>query len=212
MQSHLTKVHEFNTSYGLLYEHTLTNMTCLLNLVKEEAHELATATTLALIADGLADSLYVVLGFWDRAGYQSDLLVIPKECINYDLRSYQTILENKVETLSSLIIEPFDDSAIRRCLIDLTQFILLLSDHVKLDIDKCFLLVHQNNMLKVCKDELTAQATVIWYLQRPHLGYLTPQYYKTELAFVVINTETGKVLKSIDWAPLKEEDFIGCFV
>jgi len=71
--------------------------------------------------------------------------------------------------------------------------------------DDCFGQVHRSNMSKLCASEEVAQRTVEWYLARPELGYDRPAYrYNDALGlWVVYNSTTGKVLKSVEYHPVK---------
>ena len=73
-----------------------------------------------------------------------------------------------------------------------------------IDLDKAFDLIHKSNMSKLCKTENEAKETVKWYLENDN-RYDTPSYRKSQDGnnYVVFNESTGKVLKSINYDPVK---------
>jgi predicted HAD superfamily Cof-like phosphohydrolase len=78
------------------------------------------------------------------------------------------------------------------------------------DADADFATIHDSNMSKLCKTEEEAQQTVAKYEQDFKDGkttYDTPYYYLNEKTglWIVKNRSTGKVLKSINYTPVKFE-------
>ena len=74
-----------------------------------------------------------------------------------------------------------------------------------IDLDKAFDLVHKSNMSKLCKTEDEAKETVRWYEERKEeTGYDSPQYRLGDdgVNWVVFNSSTGKILKSINYTPV----------
>ena len=93
------------------------------------------------------------------------------------------------------------------------SFMYLLGEYRKLpsfDADADFATIHDSNMSKLCKTEEEAQQTVAKYEQDFKDGkttYDTPYYYLNEKTgfWIVKNKSTGKVLKSINYTPVKFE-------
>ncbi len=79
-----------------------------------------------------------------------------------------------------------------------------------IDLDKAFNLIHKSNMSKLCKTEEEAQETVKWYLLNDNNRYDTPSYRKSEDGknYVIFNESTGKVLKSINYNPVKFDSIL----
>jgi len=78
------------------------------------------------------------------------------------------------------------------------------------DADKAFHLVHESNMSKLCKTESEAQQTVNWYIENDSERYDSPAYRKSEdgIHWVVYNKSTKKILKSINYKPVKFNSII----
>ena len=73
-----------------------------------------------------------------------------------------------------------------------------------IDLDKAFRLVHESNMSKLCKSEEEAVKTVKWYLENQSV-YDSPAYrvcVTNPNLWVVYNKSSGKILKSINYAPV----------
>ena len=73
-----------------------------------------------------------------------------------------------------------------------------------IDLDKAFDLIHKSNMTKLCKSEEEAIQTVEWYKENES-RYDTPAYRLSDdkKYYVVYNESTGKILKSINYKPVK---------
>jgi len=73
-----------------------------------------------------------------------------------------------------------------------------------INLDKTFNLVHESNMTKFCKTEEEAQVTVQWYKENEP-RYKTPSYRKSpdQIHYVVYDADTDKILKSINYTPVK---------
>merc|ERR1712178_159182 len=79
-----------------------------------------------------------------------------------------------------------------------------------LDLDKAFELIHRSNMTKLCLTETEAKETVAWYNQNKtgpdgKYPYDTPAYRLSpdKNYYVPFNESTGKILKSINYSPVK---------
>jgi len=86
-----------------------------------------------------------------------------------------------------------------------------------LDLDKAFHLVHKSNMSKLCVSEEEAKETVEWYKaafadeeKKKKYPYDTPAYRLSEDGkyYVVFNESTGKILKSVNYAPVKFDSML----
>jgi predicted HAD superfamily Cof-like phosphohydrolase len=83
-----------------------------------------------------------------------------------------------------------------------------------LDLDRGMDLVHESNMSKSCTSEKEAESTVQWYLEKFATGeqpYDSPAYRKSDDGnyWVVYNSSTGKILKSINYSPVDFTDILG---
>ena len=90
-------------------------------------------------------------------------------------------------------------------LVDQLYVIYGMLARIGVDADKVFDLVHENNMSKLCKTEEEAQRTVNHYVDNAStLGYDSPCYRKApdDIHWVVYNSSTNKILKSIEWKPV----------
>lgn len=75
-----------------------------------------------------------------------------------------------------------------------------------LNADKIFDMVHTSNMTKFCKTETQAQKTVEWYVSQFKEGktkYKSPSYRYNNGLYVVYNKDDSKILKNIDYIPVK---------
>ena len=80
-----------------------------------------------------------------------------------------------------------------------------------INMDQAFNIVHESNMSKVCKDTDEALKTVEMYKStreeydrnNPAQAPLSPSYRKASIGdgYVVYNSTTGKVLKSVNYTP-----------
>lgn len=89
-------------------------------------------------------------------------------------------------------------------LVDQLYVIYGMLARIGVDADKAFDLVHENNMSKLCKTEEEAQRSVKYYIDASALGYDSPCYRKApdDIHWVVYNSSTNKILKSIEWKPV----------
>jgi predicted HAD superfamily Cof-like phosphohydrolase len=82
------------------------------------------------------------------------------------------------------------------------------------DLDKAFDLIHTSNMTKLCKTEDEAKETVQWYKENytPNgkYPYDSPDYRLSPDGkyFVPFNSSTGKILKSINYSPVKFDSIL----
>lgn len=89
-------------------------------------------------------------------------------------------------------------------LVDQLYVIYGMLARIGVDADKAFAIVHDNNMSKLCKTEEEAQQSVDYYRNNRQLGYESPAYRSAPdgIHWVVYNTSTKKILKSIKWGPV----------
>jgi predicted HAD superfamily Cof-like phosphohydrolase len=82
------------------------------------------------------------------------------------------------------------------------------------NLDQAFDLIHKSNMTKLCKTEEEAKETVEWYKQNYTPGgkypYDTPEYRLSPDGkyFVPFNASTGKILKSVNYSPVKFDSIL----
>merc|ERR1719408_258407 len=82
------------------------------------------------------------------------------------------------------------------------------------NLDKAFDLIHKSNMTKLCKTEEEAKQTVEWYQQNYTPGgkypYDTPEYRLSPDGkyFVPFNASSGKILKSVNYSPVKFDNIL----
>jgi len=199
------------------------------SLIEEEINELEQATkTYDLIEtrDALADILYVLYGCADSFGIDIDdkmseriknsefkiavydeLFNKKNNCFNID------VLKNKnyIHTFMVKIFEIRDilDNSIKekKCesiinsLCHLLHIIYKTSECFGIDVNSDFEIVHNSNMSKICKTEDEAIKTVKKY--ETDNRYPQPYYEENNYGYIVKNKTTGKVLKSINYIPVK---------
>merc|ERR1711865_1137277 len=82
------------------------------------------------------------------------------------------------------------------------------------DLDKAFDLIHKSNMTKLCATEDEAIKTVEWYKKNYTPGgeypYDTPEYRLSPDGkyYVPFNASTGKILKSVNYSPVKFDSIL----
>lgn len=83
-----------------------------------------------------------------------------------------------------------------------------------IDLDKAMDLVHQSNMSKICRNKDVAERTVSWYKEQFESGklpYDTPamkEHPSGDERWIVYNESTGKVLKSVEYNPVKFDEMM----
>lgn len=90
-------------------------------------------------------------------------------------------------------------------LVDQLYVIYGMLARIGVDADKVFDLVHKNNMSKLCLTQEEAERTLKHYVENmATLGYDSPSYRKAPdgVHWVVYNSYTNKILKSIEWRPV----------
>ena len=76
------------------------------------------------------------------------------------------------------------------------------------DLQSAFEAVHISNMSKMCKTQNEAMDTVKWYKDNPDKGYPSPTWKKEGKYYVVKESSTGKVLKSVNYKPVDLKKFV----
>jgi predicted HAD superfamily Cof-like phosphohydrolase len=83
-----------------------------------------------------------------------------------------------------------------------------------INLDAAFDLIHTSNMTKLCKTEEEAKETVQWYKKNytpeGKYPYDTPEYRLSPDGkyFVPFNASTGKILKSVNYSPVKFDSIL----
>merc|ERR1712228_42106 len=83
-----------------------------------------------------------------------------------------------------------------------------------INIDQAFDLIHKSNMTKLCTTEEEANETVEWYKKNytpeGKYPYDTPAYRLSPDGkyYVPFNASTGKILKSINYSPVKFDSIL----
>jgi predicted HAD superfamily Cof-like phosphohydrolase len=121
-----------------------------------------------------------------------------------------SLIEEEVQELKDAIAEK-DPVETRDALSDILYVTYGMQYRLGIKGDDDFVIVHSSNMSKLCVSEEEAQETVAWYEREFAEGkkpYDTPYYEKVPglERWVIKNRSTGKVLKSINYTPVKWED------
>lgn len=104
-------------------------------------------------------------------------------------------------------IENRDFAEVRDAISDLLYVTYGTAASFGIDADKDYNIIHDSNMTKLCKTEEEAIETVKSYKKKFLKGtspYDSPDYKKSEdgIHYVVYNSSSGKVLKSINYTPV----------
>jgi len=118
-----------------------------------------------------------------------------------------SLIKEEVQELEDAINDK-DIVETRDALADILYVVYGMQYRLGINGDKDFNIVHSSNMSKLCYYEKEAQETVKWYEEEFKEGrqpYDSPFYEKLENQnrWVVKNKTTGKVLKSINYTPVK---------
>ena len=111
----------------------------------------------------------------------------------------EEMLELEIAVKEKDFVETID------ALADILYVVYGASSRFGVDMDHVFDLVHKNNMSKLCSSEEEAKETVKYYEEnKEKLGYDSPTYRQApdKKHWVVYNSTTNKVLKSIKWKPV----------
>jgi predicted HAD superfamily Cof-like phosphohydrolase len=118
-----------------------------------------------------------------------------------------SLIEEEVQELKDAISEK-DPVETRDALADILYVVYGMQYRLGIQGDDDFAIVHSSNMSKLCVSEEEAQETVAWYEKEFAEGkkpYDTPYYEKVPglERWVIKNRSTGKILKSINYTPVK---------
>ena len=125
-----------------------------------------------------------------------DLVKLRSDLINEEVSEYTEAVEqnNFIEIIDALT--------------DILYVVYGAGASYGIDMDKAFDLVHKSNMSKLCTSEEEARLTVEHY--RSDDRYDSPAYRKGENGdyWVVYNESSGKILKSINYKPVKFDSIL----
>jgi predicted HAD superfamily Cof-like phosphohydrolase len=118
-----------------------------------------------------------------------------------------SLIEEEVQELKDAIADK-DPVETRDALADILYVTYGMQYRLGIKGDDDFAIVHSSNMSKLCVSEEEARETVEWYEREFAEGkkpYDTPYYEKVPglERWVIKNRSTGKVLKSINYTPVK---------
>lgn len=121
-----------------------------------------------------------------------------------------SLIQEEVHELEDAIIAK-DMDEVRDALSDILYVVYGMQYRLGINGDSDYDIVHSSNMSKLCSSEIEAQKTVSWYKTAFKEGrslYDSPYYEKIQNTnkWVVKNNSTGKVLKSINYTPVKWQD------
>lgn len=182
-----------------------------LSLIKEEYEEFVVGLqkeSMIEMIDGLTDLLYVVEGTFVELGINDEMHdysfeeTTQNKFSNNDLNHFSDILKTFISHLEKYFL----DEKITTCILTNIIFsIYIISQMLHFDLHKAFIIVHDNNMSKLCKTEEEAIQSVDAYKKNPVFINQNIKYRQSNdnRYYVVYNHVTGKILKSINW---KEPD------
>jgi predicted HAD superfamily Cof-like phosphohydrolase len=119
-----------------------------------------------------------------------------------------SLIEEEVGELKDAIKER-DFTEVIDALGDILYVVYGAGTSFGIDLDKAFSLIHDSNMTKLCKTEEEAIQTVEWYKANEN-RYDSPTYRLSDdkKYYVVYNKSTGKILKSINYSPVKFDSML----
>jgi predicted HAD superfamily Cof-like phosphohydrolase len=184
----------------------------------------------AEVLDGLGDLVYVAAGLADVAAINlADCVDVPHDAPKGSLEAVTDPksdskcakkVESALEHLTGLLditrdsLESCPDlygsleSAVRYAIALLIRRCAEMANECGWDLDAAFDLIHASNMSKVCRDQATAERTVANYIatedKHPYRGvaYRTGDPEIGIGEYFVVYDGNGKILKSIDYAPV----------
>lgn len=120
-----------------------------------------------------------------------------------------SLIDEEVEELKEAI-KTNDIIEMRDAIGDILYVVYGAGQTFGFDCDSDFATIHDSNMSKLCKDEAEAKDTVSKYekdFKEGNSRYDSPYYYHNQEkdVWIVKNKSTGKVLKSINYTPVKFE-------
>ena len=183
--------------------------------------------------DAIGDIIYVINGMGVSFGYNideefekvykrdKDLSLFQNINKNYlrkidriendkDVFKRQILVDNIEDLFMSLVehIRIKDLKSIKLYTVYLINQVYLFGYILRINVDEDYRLIHESNMSKLCKNEDEAILTVKSYknkYEKENSPYDTPDYRLSDNKkyFVVYNKSTGKILKSINYKPVK---------
>lgn len=113
------------------------------------------------------------------------------------------LIEEEFAELKDAIKER-DFTEVRDAIADLLYVVYGTASSFGINADADYDVIHQSNMTKLCKTEEEATDTVQWYKDNNKV-YDKPCYRLADdkIHWVVYNESTGKILKSINYIPVK---------
>ena len=114
------------------------------------------------------------------------------------------LIEEEFGELKEAIKER-DFTEVRDAIADLLYVTYGTASSFGIHADKDFDVIHKSNMTKLCKTEDEAKETVQWYKDNKLSVYDSPNYRLSndKIHWVGYNESTGKILKSINYQPVK---------
>ena len=115
------------------------------------------------------------------------------------------LIEEELNELKDAI-KNNDFTEVRDAIGDLLYVTYGTASSFGINADEDYDVIHRSNMTKLCKTEDEAQETVEWY-KNNNTVYDSPCYRKCDddIHWVVYNKSSGKILKSINYTPVKFE-------
>jgi len=118
-----------------------------------------------------------------------------------------SLIQEEVKELEDAVKDE-DLTEVRDALSDILYVVYGMQYRLGINGDSDFDIVHSSNMSKLCNSEEEAINTVKWYeleYKEGRTSYDSPYYTKLDnkSLWVVKNRSTGKVLKSINYTPVK---------
>lgn len=131
--------------------------------------------------------------------YQTDIFDTRPERVDLRLK----LIQEEVKELEQAIKDK-NFTEVIDALSDILYVVYGAGHEMGVQLDHTFDLVHKSNMTKFCDTEQQAKDTVEWY-KKNELRYKQPSYRLAPdgVHYVVFDAETDKVLKSINYSPVK---------
>ena len=141
-------------------------------------------------------------------GTKIKLSPIMKNCFNNEhdmeyINSIVSYMKVGLATLQNILIKNINPHKLEASLHNINYYVYNLGKYLKIDLDKCFDIVHSSNMSKVCNSLSEAEETVEWY-KNNETRYDSPKLFESRNfpgKYLVRNESTGKALKSINYTP-----------
>jgi NTP pyrophosphatase (non-canonical NTP hydrolase) len=144
------------------------------------------------------DEFNIAFGVKQNSEIQKTLFDTDPKLVEYRL----SLINEEVQELNDAIknkdiIETIDG------LTDILYVVYGMYTSLGINADEAYDLVHKSNMSKLCKDEEEAKLTVDFY--KSDGRYDSPDYRLSNDGkhYVVYNKSTSKILKSINYSPVK---------